>query len=785
MTENLAIHLTALGLVVLDILVRAWRLRLLIPGQQKPSTWQAVAVNAYGDAASAVTPARFGGEPARFLGLRRSGVDGAGAAVALGAELAIDWILIIAGSVVLALLFSGEGIRAGYGIVSILISNSALPWVLIVLLLVAASVVAARIYHRRNPGALHQSFKQALKYARSLSVGRLSGAALLTAVSMTARVAILPLILLPSLPEFSAGLLILGSFALLYSQLVLPTPSGLGGVEIGFAAGFAPSLEGREIVTLLLAWRFYTLFLGAALGAVLLARAALSRRSIIRAVGLAFLVAAIGAPTLQGQSEAVGSRNLPVDHWAYEYIKRLRTRGHLENLNPLVQPYRRIDVALGLSGLDPGALKPPVSGWVRLLREEFGPALTRLDGQETRAWGVELTGGARASTSQRLDVLRPLGEEEVWPRYTAAVWAEAGPLAAETRVLGDLYLNDDPDGIDLDQRRGGSTDNAYLSLRLPFGGLTLGRLKQNWSALGTTGLMVSDNPIAYPQLAFEARVGRFTFRSFSGELETLRDQKRYLAAHRLDYQSGNLTLSLGEALLYAGEAGLSLRFLNPLEFLFFNIETDPKDVVANLMLDFQFWYQGRRVVLFGEAMIDDIDYDPEGGDRAPSRHALSFGARFLIAPMVELGASYRQVSSFTYRTARFVDRYTFLRRGLGDNYSDYDRINLEFDFFPGFRGLRITPMLQLQRQGEGDVRAPFPSTSDFRASPTLFIGEKETTYRLGLAGRYQPSRFFWIAWDVGENFLRDARHISGNDVSEFSAFAAVGAKLDLPVRKSR
>ena len=60
---------------------------------------------------------------------------------------------------------------------------------------------------------------------------------------------------LPSPPPL--GPMIFGSFALLYSQMVLPTPSGAGVVELGFLGGAAGQLgEGQGWI--LLAWRFYT-----------------------------------------------------------------------------------------------------------------------------------------------------------------------------------------------------------------------------------------------------------------------------------------------------------------------------------------------------------------------------------------------------------------------------------------------------------------------------------------------------------------------------------------------
>jgi hypothetical protein len=54
-------------------------------------------------------------------------------------------------------------------------------------------------------------------------------------------------------------------------QLLLPTPSGAGAVELGFLGGAAGELGGRE-TSLLLEWRFYTNAVGLLLGAWLALR---------------------------------------------------------------------------------------------------------------------------------------------------------------------------------------------------------------------------------------------------------------------------------------------------------------------------------------------------------------------------------------------------------------------------------------------------------------------------------------------------------------------------------
>ena len=97
------------------------------------------------------------------------------------------------------------------------------------------------------------------------------------------------------------------------------------------------------------------------------------------------------------------------------------------------------------------------------------------------------------------------------------------------------------------------------------------------------------------------------------------------------------------------------------------------------------------------------------------------------------------------------------------------------------RGLRLTPTAAVLRQGESDLRANAPQPdSVFAAQPALFVGVRETTYRVGLQGFYQPTRFGWIRWDVGQDFIRSVGHVTGQNRSRFVAIGEVGLRFDFP-----
>jgi uncharacterized membrane protein YbhN (UPF0104 family) len=284
MTLIVARQLAALGLVGLDVLVRGLRLQLLLPRARPMTLWGAITVNAYGEAAAAVTPGRLGGDPARFLGLRRAGVDVPDALAALGIDRLINWVLLGAAAVLVAAAFAGSGAQAVARLFALAATPQARLLVAAALVLAVVGVALARHYRHRFPARLALPVADAWHRARDLGWPVVAAATALTAVSISARVAIL-LVLVAGHPGVSLSLVVLASFALLYGQLLLPTPAGAGGVELGFVAGFASVMSAGELAALLVAWRIYTLILGATLGGVLFARGGLGHLWMSRRYG--------------------------------------------------------------------------------------------------------------------------------------------------------------------------------------------------------------------------------------------------------------------------------------------------------------------------------------------------------------------------------------------------------------------------------------------------------------------------------------------------------------------
>jgi uncharacterized membrane protein YbhN (UPF0104 family) len=272
MTPGLEQHGLALALTLLDLLVRALRLRSLVP----ITLGRSIIVNAYGDGAALITPARVGGDPARYLGLIRSGIEPPRVLSALGVEAVVDWVFVGLVAVALGLVFGGTSAEFIGRLVALLRSPRA-KWLLTLLAVAAgAGFVGLPLLWKRLPHVVTKALKDSVRHARELPPDTLAMLSLLTVISIGARTAILP-VLAWRLPHVTTGGVLLGSFALIYGQQIIPVPAGAGGVELGFLAGFSGSVSETDLTTLLLAWRFYTVFLGAALGALFLLTRAGSR----------------------------------------------------------------------------------------------------------------------------------------------------------------------------------------------------------------------------------------------------------------------------------------------------------------------------------------------------------------------------------------------------------------------------------------------------------------------------------------------------------------------------
>ena len=300
MSFALATGLAALLLAV-DLAVRAWRIQLVVRGVGGRLAFRdALALNALGDAASALTPMRIGGEPARLAGLVMGRVPPAAALLAMGLEVMADVpVTAILAALVAWWLVPGWWDGAGRAVLRAL--PSAWYWVAGLAAVALVAWWAARRLARLTPAASGIPAPRLETLLRGTRWRVIATSVPLSALNVALRVAILPVLALslPSRPDPATT--IVGSFVLLYGQLALPMPSGVGAVELGFLGGLAGNL-GADEQRLLLAWRVLTTGVGLAAG-VAVAWRRVGWRGGRRLLGLAF--GTPGSPRPDGGGEEV------------------------------------------------------------------------------------------------------------------------------------------------------------------------------------------------------------------------------------------------------------------------------------------------------------------------------------------------------------------------------------------------------------------------------------------------------------------------------------------------
>jgi len=261
-------HAICAALFAADLIVRAFRIRWYLAGLGHPVRFRdALQLNAWGDAAAGLTPMRFGGEAARLAGILRAGVPATAGFMAVGLEVVVAYPVVIAFGLTIVALYAPDWWRhAGPALSDKLALGW--PWVIGVLLFTAVVGVMAWRWKRVALREPRRAVQRVRHYWREMAWWPMVAGVPTSLFNVVARTLMLPVLAL-SLPSHPpVGVMLVGSFILLYSQLFLPTPAGAGAVDLGFLGGVAGNL-GPADAGLLLAWRFYTVGGGALLGLAL------------------------------------------------------------------------------------------------------------------------------------------------------------------------------------------------------------------------------------------------------------------------------------------------------------------------------------------------------------------------------------------------------------------------------------------------------------------------------------------------------------------------------------
>jgi uncharacterized protein (TIRG00374 family) len=285
-------HLGALAAVGLSLLGRAARVAFLARALgYGVGLSEGVVTQLAGEAAAAATPSRTGSDPARILFLKRFGVDVPAGISILAGEIVAEGLVL--GPVVLALfVLLPESNAVALGALPYAVTSLAVPFAAFLSVRHPGSRTPPRLWTllRLSPRKWREfrvgarRFRSKARALQRLDVGTIVRVLLVSLVHVLAKLTVLPLLVLGVSPEAALGPLIAWPLLLLYTGSLLPPPGGGGAVEVTFIAALSGVIAEDSLAGILLWWRFYTFYLGALAGALVIISAL--GRSGLAAVGL-------------------------------------------------------------------------------------------------------------------------------------------------------------------------------------------------------------------------------------------------------------------------------------------------------------------------------------------------------------------------------------------------------------------------------------------------------------------------------------------------------------------
>jgi uncharacterized protein (TIRG00374 family) len=279
------VHLALLGVVAIELTFRGLKIAFgaracgiaLGPGT-------AVRATLCGDFLDAITPARVGAEPARFLVLREAGVPIAAALVILFLELFLELlaliviatalIIILPWSPALAAVASMVGLYGTFVLALAVIGYAgakrgrAAP---------ASGEADRRWVSRLRVRLRHvtQHLRTGMEALRRARIPILALALVFSILHVLARLAILPVLLYSVGASVPLAPSVIWPLVLLYAAALAPAPSGGGAMELGFSAALGSVIPPTFLGAALIWWRLYTFFIYVGLGALAAGRTAM------------------------------------------------------------------------------------------------------------------------------------------------------------------------------------------------------------------------------------------------------------------------------------------------------------------------------------------------------------------------------------------------------------------------------------------------------------------------------------------------------------------------------
>ncbi|MFQ5675607.1 MAG: capsule assembly Wzi family protein, partial [bacterium] len=335
------------------------------------------------------------------------------------------------------------------------------------------------------------------------------------------------------------------------------------------------------------------------------------------------------------------SVNLPLDHWAYDFLERLELKGLYMNEDFDTAPYSRGAIAEMILQIatnvkqDPTGFSAVERNLFEQLKGEFHEELEKINPgieiqkkeHERHLWSWHDDGFAghleglfgqqsRFETKDKVDPAIPKSTTSwgfgfrVLLKESMAIFFEGHSfILSGTDTLANTVFNPSL-GLPVTRKalvNVTTTDNAtgYAVFRLPWFDLEVGRDLLEWGPGFRGNLILSRNSNFYDLFKATFRYRKLKFEYFHAFLNA--EQSKYLAGHRIEVQPvESLRFAINETVVYGGRS-VEFLYANPfIPIIIAERHVGNKD--NNMVsVDLTWFLKNNRAKVYAEFLFDDFN----------------------------------------------------------------------------------------------------------------------------------------------------------------------------------
>lgn len=459
------------------------------------------------------------------------------------------------------------------------------------------------------------------------------------------------------------------------------------------------------------------------------------------------------------------SVDVDYDHWIYDFITRMESKGVYTKFDAGIKPYSRTEIANIIMQIDsvantePGRLSKSEKGLLEQFKGEFADELAgknlkinskynerhalRWQEGENRVYFdlgygqiLDFRVGDQYDDPQR-DTELTLGAQirgQFGPKFSFFLDVRNTASATEDDSLLEHF---DPSQGQPVVNTGSTSFSdkavAYFKWQLPWFSLKFGRDRLKWGPGYRGGVVLSQNNPLFDMILLQTRFYRFNYQYFHGFLNSSFEQK-YLAAHRLEFKATDwLYLSGSETVIY-GNRNVEMQYLNPI--MPYHVAEHHMGDKDNNMMGFDISaFPVKNQKYYFELLLDDFSSSENWFKYIGNKFAFMFGG-YWVEPFglrdFDIRAEYTRVEPFVYTHYDSVNIYMNYDQGMGYwTGPNSDNLFLEINYWP-YKDVHLSFSWEQVRRSEGDLYN-FPTKEDglekfFLAEPV----EKQHIYKFGI-----------------------------------------------------